>query len=680
MKNQYGNSTKQFTKQQPFVMSFLFLIRYNLFINLIIFLIKLIFYKGVKMRSTHLKKKTQKYWLSKLDNLEFNGELLEALSNNEGNTPSEKLLNYLFNITSELMYATDEEQAKKFDLAELFASYSFANANPNIGGRTIHLETDIRDDLLGFKPKVIRNILTTFGVEGLKALPGILWALNFSVQINPRLVGLYFDGESSSLDWDSMLKDHFVENSFSHPLAKSFFFYLQALLDKEIKHDEKSREFFLANPFLFYYFSNKERISFSDIEEEMDKRAKHWREVHKVVPQSKCMLFVTPEKFSPALLPVIEEIFGSKQIGRLSSIAQWKASVLIESFGELLLELPIECLKHGYVPNVILGSNIKIASKDTVNLYLSLLSDKTTAGDVVSLSRSATALSGVTPEFIKKIKRIPDAKDLLEILFNSSLQSKFVNDPIFMSFILEETNPRDLKVIKDYYGNLPASVLDSAHSLWISRKREQKVPLLSGRVDDYSWEIIDTTKDASGLWLGNATDCCQAFQNAAESCVKAGYIDPKCSFIAVRKNGKVYAQTFLWVSLEDGIAAFDSIEMLSRSASQNPKIMKCFLEAAAELIKHKEDGFDIHAVITGASGTTLPQGLSDYNIPHKILNDNFFELNSDDVRSMQRHLYGGSGVYTDCLQFFTLAIQNSNCAETEVIFSNKGKNLMEEYK
>ena len=114
------------------------------------------------MRSTHLKKKTQKYWLSKLDNLEFNGELLEALSNNEGNTPSEKLLNYLFNITSELMYATDEEQAKKFDLAELFASYSFANANPNIGGRTIHLETDIRDDLLGIKPKGIRNILTTF--------------------------------------------------------------------------------------------------------------------------------------------------------------------------------------------------------------------------------------------------------------------------------------------------------------------------------------------------------------------------------------------------------------------------------------------------------------------------------------------------------------------------------------
>ena len=77
---------------------------------------------------------------------------------------------------------------------------------------------------------------------------------------------------------------------------------------------------------------------------------------------------------------------------------------------------------------------------------------------------------------------------------------------------------------------------------------------------------------------------------------------------------------------------------------------------------------------------TLPQWLSDYNIPHKILNDNFFELNSDDVRSMQRHLYGGSGVYTDCLQFFTLAIEDATCAETEVIFSNKGKNLMEEYK
>ena len=625
------------------------------------------------MRKTLLKKRTQKYWLSKLSTFEYTDALNNALAQYEGTTPSDKFLNYLFNIVSELSFATYEEQEKvKFDINQIFADY--ATAIPNIGGRTIHLETDIADDTLGLKPKFVKKFVNTYGLEGFKALPGLFWAFNYYVATLDWKDG-FFDNESAAIDWNALCYAVVTEKTLTLNLTDAFFFVLTQLSKKEIKADKESKEFFLHNPFLFPYFSKHNEIRFENIEKELSSRSGKWKKVRNVVPQSVCMLFVNPEKFSPLLLSVIEQLFGSKQMARLSPILQWKASVLIESFGDLLLELPIEVLSKGYIYDAVLGSDVKIANKDTINTYFSILPDHK-FGDVIALSRCSSILANISPEFIKKVKKIEASSSLIQSLLSPAFQNEFAHDPNFMSFVIEQISPRDLKVINDYYSGIKISVLKQACVLWNARVKDKIVPLLRGKVGEYSWEIIDTENDASGFWVGNATDCCQALQSNAESCVKAGYLERNCSFIAVRKNGKVYAQTFLWIEKYRGIASFDSIEMLSRSAAQNPKVMQCFLEAAVKLIETKTDDLDIHCVITGASGTTLPEGLSEYDLLANCDKDTLkYCATSVEVENAQRDITPLSGlqVYTDCHRFFTLAVQDD---KGKIILSDKGEELL----
>ena len=636
------------------------------------------------MRNTLLKKRTQKYWLSKLSTLEYTDALNNALAQYEGATPSDKLLNYLFNIVSELTFASYEEQEKaKFDVNQLFADYSFAY--PSLGGRTIHLESDIADDTLGIKPKFIKKFINTYGLEGFKALPGLFWAFNYYI---PQYAWShdYFDNESAAIDWNAISYFFVNEETLTQKLPDAFFNVLRRLARKDVlRADEKTKEFFLKNPYLFPYFERQRgsdddsreffSISSSEIEKEIEVRSSKWKKLHNVVPQSALMLFVEPEKFSPTLLPVIETLFGSKQIARLSPILQWRAALLIECFGELLLTLPTEVLAKGYIYDVELGKSVKIASKETIDTYLSILPDQK-FGDVIALSRCSSILANISPEFIKKVKKIETSSSLIQSLLTSEFQNEFARDPNFMSFVMEQISPRDLKVISDYYSGIKTSVLKQAYGLWNDRVKNKIVPLLRGKVDEYSWEIIDTENDASGIWVGNATDCCQALQNHAESCVKAGYLERNCSFIAVRKNGKVYAQTFLWIEKYRGIASFDSIEMLSRSAAQNPKVMKCFLEAAIKLIETKTDDLDIRCVITGASGTTLPEGLRDYDLLPTCDKDTLkYCSTSGEVDNAQRDITPLSGlqVYTDCHRFFTLAVQDD---KGKIILSDKGKELL----
>lgn len=633
------------------------------------------------MRKTILKKKSQKYWLSKLASFEYTDALNNALTQYEGATPSDKLLNYLFNIISELTFASYEEQEKaKFGVNQLFADYSFAY--PSLGGRTIHLESDIADDTLGIKPKFVKKFINTYGLEGFKALPGLFWAFNYYI---PQYAWShdYFDNESAAIDWNAISYFFVDEETLTQKLPDAFFNVLRRLARKDVlRADEKTKEFFLKNPYLFPYFERQRSasddffaINFLEIEKEIEKRSGKWKKLHNVVPQSALMLFVEPEKFSPTLLPVIETLFGSKQIARLSPILQWRAALLIECFGGLLLTLPTEVLAKGYIYDVELGKSVKIASKETIDTYLSILPDQK-FGDVIALSRCASILANVSPKFIKKVKKIEASSSLIQSLLTSEFQSEFARDPNFMSFVMEQVSPRDLKVISDYYSGIKTSVLKQAYGLWNDRVKNKIVPLLRGKVAEYSWEIIDTENDASGIWAGNATDCCQALQNHAESCVKAGYLERNCSFIAVRKNGKVYAQTFLWIEKDRGVASFDSIEMLSRSAAQNPKVMQCFLEAAVKLIETKTDDLDIRNVVTGASGTTLPEGLRDYDLLANCdKNIAKYCMGNETIANAQANIAPLSGlrVYTDCHRFFTLAVQDD---KGKIILSNKGEELL----
>lgn len=641
------------------------------------------------LRQTLLRKKTQKYWLSKLTSFGFSDALIKVLTPYEGNTPSEKLLNYLFNIVSELMFASYKEQkeVKGFDINQLFADYSFVY--PTLGGRTIHLETDIEDDTLGIKPKFVKKFLNTYGAEGLERLPGLFWAFNYYVP-QTDWSRSYFDNESDAIDWNTISYEVLNEEALSNTLPEAFFYILKRLSQKsDLKADFKSQEFFLENPYLFPYFSKSREIKIQDLTDELNERGAKWRKIRGVTPQSLCMLFVNPEKFTPALLPVIEKLFGSKQIARLSPILQWKAAVLIESFGDLLLELPIEVFGKAYVYDAILGNDVKVANKDTINTYLSILPDQKLE-NAITLSRCASILGNISPEFIKKLKNIEASNYLIQALMSKEFQDYFMSNPEFMQFVMNKISPRDLKVINDYYSGIKLHILQTAHSIWRQRAKDKIVPLLKGKVGEYSWEIIDTENDASGLWLGNATDCCQAIENHARSCVAAGYIEKNCSFIAVRKDGKVYAQTFLWIDAEEKhLAAFDSIEMLSRSASQSPKIMKCFLQAAIALIETKTEDLDIRSVITGASGTTLPEGLGNYNLLNRLSENDCDEAvkkeiselcpSGERVSRLQRGIapISASQVYTDCGRFFVLAMQNS---KGKIYLSEKSEALLKKGK
>lgn len=638
------------------------------------------------MRDTILKKKTQKYWLKKLSSFEFDKGEIEFLKVHPGETNEEKFLNYLFNIVSELSFATYEEQKKvKFDVNKLVLEYSMNTSTAS--GKTIHLETDIKDDTLGIKPKTVKTIISMYSNgEGLEFLPALLWVVNYYVTNSKHWQSTFTDYECNSIDWNKILYDFIstTENDSIRPYGElsnsrenAFFTILSKCMGgRSINADKKSKEFFLQNPYLApYFFSKKTQVEFKDIEWEIKSRSDKWKKIHNVVPRSMCMLFVSPHKFSTALLPVIEKIFGSKQIGNLSDIAQWKASALIEHFGPLLLELPIEALSRAYIFDAVLGKDIKVPSKEAIDTYLSIFSkseEKTTT--VVSLKESSNILAYLSPEFLLKLSKIEASETLVQVLLSDELKKEFDKDTEFLSFVMEKISPRDLKIINGYYSGVKSGLLKSAYSLWKERNLEKQVPLLKGTVDEYSWEVIDTRNDISGMWLGNATDCCQAFGSAAESCVKAGYLDSYCSFISVTKKGKVYAQTFLWINPGNKFAAFDSIEMLSRSAIQSPKVMKCFLNAAIELINTKENGLDIRNVITGANGTTLPQGLRDYALTKTDKEKSSRQIDCYDVDKNRVTLKDNTFIYSDCRSFYVLASKDK---AGKVILSEKSLELLE---
>lgn len=85
---------------------------------------------------------------------------------------------------------------------------------------------------------------------------------------------------------------------------------------------------------------------------------------------------------------------------------------------------------------------------------------------------------------------------------------------------------------------------------------------------------------------------------------------------------------------------------------------------------------DIRNVVTGASGTTLPEGLKDYDLLATCDGDTLkYCVTGEQVANAQRNIapLSGSQVYTDCHRFFTLAVQDD---KGKIILSNKGEELL----
>jgi hypothetical protein len=137
------------------------------------------------------------------------------------------------------------------------------------------------------------------------------------------------------------------------------------------------------------------------------------------------------------------------------------------------------------------------------------------------------------------------------------------------------------------------------------------IPIISGKVDKYSFEII-TKDNPLGLILGYATDCCQVIGNSGESCLRMGYTHSKSGFFVVKKDSQIYAQSWIWEkdTKEGKILCFDSLEVLGKDFNKSKAILSCYQDASKILVKEHKYSF----VLGGIDGNSVPKGLVDTGV------------------------------------------------------------------
>ena len=95
-----------------------------------------------------------------------------------------------------------------------------------------------------------------------------------------------------------------------------------------------------------------------------------------------------------------------------------------------------------------------------------------------------------------------------------------------------------------------------ACKLWKERKSFQHFSFV-GKAAGIQYEILET---AEALVLDYASDCCQGFDSAGESCMFSGIKNPDQGFLAFREKSKIFAQGWFGFLKEEGVLVIDSLE------------------------------------------------------------------------------------------------------------------------
>jgi len=495
---------------------------------------------------------------------------------------------------------------------------SFLESLSLSNGFFIHPETDVTDNTMGVEPKRIKKYIEKFGLIGLEE---ILFILNSKVILDQAFKRTYTDEDSMVL-WDTIWKDNVL---LAETWEETFL-----NVSKKLGFTLKNQEFFIKNPWIVFY-------SIKDLDTFIGKQKKTWLKVWNRVPEELTMLFVNPDRFNPKELHFLEFLFGSKQISKLSISNKFYASNLIMKYGSVMNDIE---------PNF----NKKVRTNEP---FIMEGFSEDSIKKIIDLNRD---LSLHDIDFSKKIVESGYEKDVRKHItsLNKKLSSINVREA-FISIILEllsvsKTNKRmsqGLEMILQSNPNYVSEVstflkrpitindVNSLLSVWENRSKTQNVPLLSGKVGSYSYELIDKTKDTSGLYLGFITDCCQVPNMTGFSCLFDGYKNVDSSFFIVKKKDKIYAQSWVWTYTNDEdetILCFDSLEVLGKDLNKTVDIMNCYLEAADKFI---DLGFDY--ITCGADGQSIPKGLKKFAIEEVLLEDSLYEKLS----------YKGESSYTD---------------------------------
>lgn len=500
-----------------------------------------------------------------------------------------------------------EKEWEKIDFLGATAKY----------GQFVHPETDKHDDSEGIQPKQMKILQDILANKLFYFLERIVPALNQAASIN------FFNRYVSDgfISWNQVFDNHILSiiNNSQYE-KKSIDFKIGLILIslnsvfsrfnsiEEIVIEKIGQGIFtettISEAISSGMLSSNERnlkIEHINLEGFFEERRKLWFDSHKIKPQSEQMLRVNPLNFDKKILDIVDKVFSSRQIGKLKPEEQTWVSLLIDNFGLNLLVFPEELVSKTHLSNQLQFNNSQV--KD----FSKALSKIIKSNESINLNNLKSILNAIhryepLEDFILKQDKLLD-NDLDVIFFIANIVNQITNINVLNS--LQSINPSYFRTFFRYRIQSYNDIIKLVQVFESSKGSKTSIPLISGKIGKYTYEVIDKDNPL-GLILGYATDCCQVIGGAGEACLKAGYKEKDSSFFVVRKGDTVYAQSWIWAKkgTKYGSAlCFDSIEVLGKDLEKSKDILKCYKEAASELINH----YDI--IYAGADGNSMPNGL-----------------------------------------------------------------------
>lgn len=511
---------------------------------------------------------------------------------------------------------TKKDRFSKEEAIEIFEIFKTLSPVPQDGwekinlvtaiaqyGQFMHPETDKEDDTEGIQPKQVFLLKETLGKNYKDYLKKVISLFNSN---SSNFSNLISDGFVS---WNLVFEHYIVPNLQQdekirlglltvqvNPFLRQFTSIDAELLEK-IGNGEIT-EIDIQNAITTGIIkSNAKHLTLEmlDIESYLESRKKIWKEHFKNVPQSSHMLRVNPENFSTELLDKIQEVYGTRQIAKLSEIDQINVSLLIDNFGINILSLDNSYFKNSQAIKNLPYGNSKVKDFNIVltKIIKELPISLNTIKDVIK------ALGIYTPFYDYIMNMKIEKSDLDIILYITNIVHQINSSKI------NTLDPKYFRLLYRYRIQSYQEIVKLISLFEKNMDKETTLPNLKGSIGNYKWEIIKKDNPI-GLMLGYATDCCQVIGGDGESCLKTGYEEVNSSFFVVTKGDKIYAQSWCWSKEKTKYGSgfcFDSAEVLGKDLNKSKDILKCYEEAAEALSKF----YDV--IYVGADGNSMPEGL-----------------------------------------------------------------------
>lgn len=126
------------------------------------------------------------------------------------------------------------------------------------------------------------------------------------------------------------------------------------------------------------------------------------------------------------------------------------------------------------------------------------------------------------------------------------------------------------------------------------KRKESSIPQIEGKCKDskYTYKVL-RLDDPTALFVGELTDCCQAIDDAGESCMIHSTTSPNGRVLIVQdESGKVLAQSWLWRN--KNVICFDNIEAVQKDSNNKKvvsnEILKAVKKAAKAFVEEDKTG------------------------------------------------------------------------------------------